>query len=69
MDIRIDVDKLRDYMQDYYGTAAFSGFPAAFFDVEDVRRMDGYELCQRAEREGIDLRRFEVGRNNSSFWF
>ena len=56
----IDVDRLRDYMRDYYGTAVFNGFPAALVDLADVDSMDGYRLCALAEREGIDLRRFVV---------
>lgn len=61
MEIRIDVDELREYMMDYYGTAAFSGFPAAMADAWEIRHMDGHSLCRLAEREGIDLRRFQAG--------
>lgn len=56
----IDVDALRDYLMDYCGTAAFGGFPAALLDVVDIERMDGHELCKKAEDLGIDLRRFAV---------
>lgn len=56
----IDVDVLRDYMKDYCGTAAFSGFPAAILDVVDVERMNARELCEKAESMGVDLRRFEI---------
>ena len=58
--MEIDVDELRDYMVDYCGTAAFSGSPAAILDVVDIERMDGYELCEKAEDLGIDLERFRV---------
>ena len=56
----IDVDRLREYMLDYVGTAMFSGFPAAFLDVVDIDGMDPHELCAKAEELGIDLRRFEA---------
>ncbi len=56
----IDVDALRDYMEDRYGTAMFSGFSPALMDLADVSSMDPYELCKKAEEEGVDLRRFEV---------
>lgn len=56
----IDVDKLRDYMTDYFGTAVFNGFPAAILDLSDIECMSGYELCQKAESFGIDLRDFEI---------
>ena len=58
--MEIDVDELRDYMVDYCGSAAFSGFPAAILDVVDIERMDGYELCEKAEALGINLEKFEV---------
>ncbi len=57
----IDVDALRDYMQDYYGTAMMSGMWPALGDLGAVSSMSGEELCQLAEREGVDLRRFVVG--------
>ena len=56
----IDVDKLRDYMTDYFGTAVFNGFPAAILDLSDIESMSGHELCQKAESLGIDLRDFEI---------
>lgn len=57
---KIDTDKLRDYLEDYCGRAASSGFPAALLDVRDIENMDGYELCEKAEDLGIDLERFRV---------
>lgn len=57
----IDVDALRDYMQDYYGIAMMSGMWPALGDLGAVSSMSGEELCQLAEREGVDLRRFVVG--------
>ena len=56
----IDVDKLRDYITDYIGTAVFNGFPAAILDLSDIESMNGHELCQKAESLGIDLRDFEI---------
>lgn len=56
----IDVDKLRDYMTDYFGTAVFNGFPVAILDLSDIESMSGHELCQKAESLGIDLRDFEI---------
>ena len=59
-EITVNVGALRDYLEDYCGCAAFSGFPAAIMDVADIERMGGHELCEKAERMGIDLRRFVV---------
>lgn len=58
--VDIGVDALRAYLLDYCGTAMFSGFPAAAFDVVDIERANGEELCCIAERLGIDLRKFVV---------
>ena len=60
MDITVDVDALRDYMQDYAGSAAFSGFSGAMADVIGIDGMSPRELCRKAERMGIDLRDFAV---------
>ena len=56
----IDVEKLRDYLIDYCGTAMFGGFPAALIDLSDIERMDGYQLCKKAESLGKDFRKIEV---------
>ncbi len=58
--VDIDVDALRAYLLDCCGTAMFSGFPAAVLDVVDIERASGEELCQIAERLGVDLREFVV---------
>lgn len=58
----IDIDALRAYLLDYCGTAMFSGFPAALLDVADIERMDGEQLCRKAEELGVDLRRFVIKR-------
>ena len=57
----IDVDALRDYMEDEYGTAMMSGLWPAVGDLGAVSSMSGEELCELAEREGVDLERFVVG--------
>lgn len=58
--MEIDVDDLRSYLLDYCGTAAASDFPAAILDTTDISHMSGYELCEKAEDLGIDLRKFEA---------
>ena len=60
MEIRVDTDRLRDHLKDEYGTAAFNGSPAAIVDAWGVDRMSGYELCEKTERMGVDLRRFQA---------
>lgn len=58
--MRIDTDSLRDYLLDYCGTAMFGGFPAAVLDVSDIESISPRELCETADRMGVDLCRFEV---------
>ena len=56
----IDVDALREYLRDYYGTAMFDGFGPALLDLAELDRMSGQELCALAERLGVDLRKFVI---------
>lgn len=56
----IDAAKLRDYMEDHYGTAAFNGFPAAMADLIELSDLNDYELCDYAEQHGVDLTEFSV---------
>ena len=58
--MRINVDALRDYLLDYYGTAAAVVNPVAMTDVYAIEHMSAYELCHKALQEGIDLTKFEV---------
>ena len=58
--VTVDIDALREYLRDYYGTALFAGFTPALLDLADLDRMSGNELCRLAERLGVDLHRFEV---------
>ena len=55
----IDVDALREYLRDYYGTAMMGGLWPAVADLGEVDALDGRALC--AEGLGIDLRKFVVG--------
>jgi len=56
----IDLDALRDYMRDYYGTAIFHGMPAAMIYVAKVERASAEELISIAVEEHVDLSKFSV---------
>jgi len=62
MDIRIDVERLRRALIDYFGTAMTAGAWPAIADVSEVEDASPIELIRIAEREGIDLREFAVER-------
>lgn len=59
-----NADDLRKDLEDYYGTAAFSGMGAAFMDLNQVQRESESELVRRAEQNGFDLSRY-----NLKSWF
>ncbi len=56
----VDAAKLRDYLENYYGTAAFNGFPIAMADLVELSNLSDYELCKFAEEKGVDLTKFIV---------
>ena len=58
--MKIDVDALRDYMRDYYGTAIFAGMHVAIIDVTRVERASDEELVKIALKEHVDLVKFCV---------
>ena len=55
----IDDEKLRRDLIDYYGSAAFSGMPAAMIDVFDIERASIEELVRLARQAGFNLRNYE----------
>lgn len=56
----IDVERLRNDMKDYYGTAMFSGFPMAVIDLSKIETCSDEELVRLAQRNHIDLNRYIV---------
>lgn len=56
----IDIDALRNYMEDEYGAAMMNGFTAAILDLADIDSMNEEELCRCAEDQGVGLRKFEA---------
>lgn len=56
----IDVTALRRDLEDYYGAAAFSGFPAALVDLAQVESASPRELVELSRRAGFDLRDYEA---------
>ena len=60
MDIRIDVEKLRRGLMDYYGTAMTGGQWPAIADLSEVENASPEKLIRIAERDRIDLRKYEA---------
>lgn len=60
MEIRINIDQLRNDLKDYYGTGAFNGFPAMMTEVWAIDRMSDQEVAQKAVDAGIDIFKYRV---------
>ena len=56
----IDVSRLRDDLEDYYGTAMFSGMPMAVIELSQAETASPQELVDMAQRAGFDLGRYEA---------
>ena len=55
----VNFDKLRHDLTDYYGTAVFSGFPAAIIDVSKVQRASDEKLLEIAKNLKLNLSEYE----------
>ena len=59
--ITIDVDELRDDLRnECFGAFFGGGFGGALVESFDVDRATPEELVEMAQRQGIDLRRYQV---------
>lgn len=66
MIITIDIDALRKYMLDNSYAAFFVGdFGGALAEAVDIENASDEELIEMAERQGIDLRRFQIQMDRS----
>ncbi len=52
---RIDIDRLREDLEDYFGTAMFNGNPQAMMELEEVKRASEQELISLARRCGFNI--------------
>ena len=58
--MEIDVSRLRSDLEDYYGTAVFSGLPMAVVELSQAQTASPQELVDMAQRAGFDLGRYEA---------
>lgn len=54
-DIKIDINKLRRDLIDYFGTAMFNGFPMSMMELEEVKRASDEELLEIAYKNSFNL--------------
>lgn len=64
---KVDIDKLRKELVDYFGTAMFSGNPQAIIDLEKVRRASTDELISIAQRYGFDISDY-IEKEDNDYW-
>ena len=57
--MELDISKLRDDLEDYYGSAMFSGLPMAVVELTQAQTASPQELIDMAQRAGFDLHRYE----------
>lgn len=58
--MRIDIEALRRDLEDYFGTAAFSGLPMAMMDLSRLLNASPEELVRIAQKNGFDLNKYRV---------
>lgn len=58
--MEIDLSRLRSDLEDYYGTAVFSGMPMAVIELGQAQSASPQELVDMALRAGFDLGRYEA---------
>ncbi len=58
--MEIDLSRLRSDLEDYYGTAVFSGMPMAVIELGQAQSASPQELVDMARRAGFDLGRYEA---------
>ncbi len=54
----IDIERLRKYLRNHFGTAMISGFGMAVIELGEVEDASEEELINIATKNGIDLNRF-----------
>ena len=54
----IDIDAIRRDLKDKYGTALFSGFPAAVIDLSKIEKATDEKILEIATKNGMDLSKY-----------
>lgn len=58
--LEIDIEKLREDLIDYYGTAMFNASPLAVMELTKVENATPEELIQIALKNKIDLSNYQI---------
>lgn len=55
----IDIEKLRQYLINYYGTAMINSFPTAMTDLLEVENASNEKVLSLALKNNINLNNFK----------
>ena len=58
MEQKIDIDRLREDILDYYGTAMFNDFAMAAMNVQFIEMASDQDLIAIEQKEGVDLTKY-----------
>ena len=64
---QIDIDRLREDLEDYFGTAMFNGNPQSMMELEEVKRASEQELISLATRCGFNINEY-TEREDSDYY-
>lgn len=56
----IDIERLKEEIIDYYGTAMNNGFNMAIVDIEKVERASDEEIIKIARKIGINIEKYKT---------
>lgn len=61
----IDINKLKQYLKDYYEAAYFTlGYGAALMDSFDLDNLSDEEINSKAAENGVDLEQYIINNSN-----
>ena len=60
MEVIIDIERLRNDLIDYFGTAMYSGFGMVVVDVVKVQRASDEEVISIAQECNFDLNKYVI---------
>ena len=56
----IDINKLRDDLINYFGTAMFNASPLAMIELSKVEKANDKQLIEMAIKNNFDLKDYEI---------
>jgi len=59
INMKIDIERLRQDLMTYFGTASFYN-PPAMMDLIDVEKASDEKVIELAIQNGFDLKRYEI---------